>query len=219
MAKYRPHTIINSAMTLDGKIATKRGDSQISSHNDKIRLHKLRSKVDGILIGINTALHDDPTLNVRYIKGNNPIRIILDSNGRICNNSKILKTCNKLPTIIVVSNKISQKNLSKLKKYPLEIIVIGKKSIDIKKLLFLLKQKKINKLLIEGGGLINWSFLSKKLIDEIIITVSPYLVGGKNAVSLVDGSGFNTISDSIKLQLKKTIKIKNELILHYRISN
>ena len=90
MVKSRPKIILSAAMTIDGKIASKTGDSRLSSKNDKIRVHKLRSKFDAILVGYNTVKRDDPLLTVRYAKGKNPLRIILDSNASISPNSKII---------------------------------------------------------------------------------------------------------------------------------
>ena len=106
MAKFNPHVILSAAISIDGKISTRMGDSKLSSKEDSVRLHKLRSKVDAILIGKNTLLQDNPLLTVRYTKGKNPIRIILDSKGTIPINSKIIKTSNEISTIIVVSKKI-----------------------------------------------------------------------------------------------------------------
>ena len=215
MVKSRPHIILSAAMTVDGKIATKSGDSNLSSKKDKIRIHKLRGKVDGILVGINTVKKDNPILTVRFAKGKNPVRIILDSNASISLNSRIIKTCHRIPTILIVSKNASSKNLKKLQKYPIQIIQTGQKQIDIKKMLEILWKKNIKKILLEGGGTINWSFLKNNYIDEIIVTISPYLVGGKEATSLVEGQGFNLISASQKLKLKKISTLKNEIIIHY----
>ena len=215
MAKSRPHVILSAAISVDGKIATKTGDSNLSSKIDKIRVHKLRSKVDAILIGQNTLRRDDPVLSVRYAKGRNPIRIILDSRGKISSKSKIIKTCNKIPTILAVSKNISNKNLQRLKKYPLEIIVTGENKVNLKQLLKQLEKRKIKKLLLEGGGTVNWEFIKQGLFDEIIVTVTPFLIGGTKSISLVQGLGFSKISKSTKLKLKKIKQQKNELVLHY----
>ena len=215
MAKSRPHVILSAAISIDGKIATKTGDSNLSSKIDKIRVHKLRSKVDAILIGQNTLRRDDPILSVRYAKGRNPIRIILDSRGKISSKSKIIKTCNKIPTILAVSKNISNKNLQRLKKYPLEIIVTGENKVNLKQLLKQLEKRKIKKLLLEGGGTVNWEFIKQGLFDEIIVTVTPFLIGGTKSISLVQGLGFLKISKSTKLKLKKIKQQKNELVLHY----
>ena len=215
MEKSRPRVILSAAMSLDGKIATKTGDSELSSKQDKVRIHKLRSKVDAILVGSNTVKRDDPLLTVRYVKGKNPLRIVLDSKATISQKSQIIRTCKKIPTIVAVSKKASRQNISKLKKHPLEIMVIGEKRVNIKSLLKSLSKKKIKTLLVEGGGTINWEFIKLGLVDELIVTITPYLIGGQNAITLVEGEGFSHIHKSTKLKLKKISQIGNEIVLHY----
>ena len=215
MAKFNPHVILSAAISIDGKISTRMGDSKLSSKEDSVRLHKLRSKVDAILIGKNTLLQDNPLLTVRYTKGKNPTRIILDSKGTIPINSKVIKTSNEISTIIVVSKKISKTNLLKLQKLPIEIIVAGENSINLKLLLKKLSSKKIKTVLVEGGGTVHWEFIKNNLFDELIITLSPFLVGGENAISFVEGRGFEKISNSPNLKLKSIKRLKNHLVLNY----
>ena len=215
MVKSRPHVILSAAMSLDGKIASKKGYSELSSKQDKVRIHKLRSNVDAILVGSNTVRRDNPSLTVRYVKGKNPIRIVLDSNGTISSNSKIVRTSKKIPTILAVSKKATKKNIVKLKNHSIEVIVTGENRVNIKNLLKKLSKKKIKTILVEGGGNVNWEFIKEGLVDEIIITVSPYLIGGINAISLVEGDGFSKIQQSLKLKLKKINQIGNEVVLYY----
>jgi len=215
MEKSRPRVILSAAMSLDGKIATKTGDSELSSKQDKVRIHKLRSKVDAILVGSNTVKRDDPLLTVRYVKGKNPLRIVLDSKATINQKSQIIRTCKKIPTIVAVSKKASRQNISKLKKHPLEIMVIGENRVNIKSLLKSLSKKKIKTLLVEGGGTVNWEFIKLGLVDELIVTITPYLIGGQNAITLVEGEGFSNIHKSTKLKLKKICQLGNEIVLHY----
>ena len=202
-------------MSLDGKIATRSGDSKLSSKRDLVRVHKLRSTVDAILVGRRTAMVDDPSLTVKYVKGKNPIRIILDSRASIKSNSKIVRTSKSVPTIIAVSEKISEKNLARLQRYGLEVIKCGKNKINLRKLLLILRKKNIKKLLVEGGGTTNWSFFSEGLFDEVIITLTPYIIGGKDAISLVQGRGFDKISRAYCITLKDVHRMKDELVLHY----
>jgi 2,5-diamino-6-(ribosylamino)-4(3H)-pyrimidinone 5'-phosphate reductase len=215
MEKSRPHVILSAAISIDGKIATRIGDSKLSSKKDKIRIHKLRSTVDAILVGKNTVYRDDPLLTVRYAKGKNPIRIILDSNGTIDVNSKILQTSGKVPTIIAVSKKISKSNLQKLKKFPVEIIITGENSVNIKSLMNNLNKRKIKTILVEGGGTVNWQFIQNNLFDEILITIAPFIIGGTNAITFVQGRGFDKITQSPRLRLNVIKKLENSLILHY----
>ena len=215
MESFRPYVIFSAAITLDGKLATRTGDSKLSSKKDKIRVHKLRSKVDAILIGKNTFKIDDPLLSAHNIRKKNPIRIILDSNATIRTSSKILKTCSKIPTIIAVSKKAQKKNLQRLKKFPVQVIVCGNYTVNIKKLLGILKKNGIKNILVEGGGTTNWAFVKENLVDEAIITITPYLVGVITATTLVDCDWFSTVVKSIRLKLKNVTKMKNEVILHY----
>ena len=154
-------------------------------------------------------------LTVRYARGKNPIRIILDSKGTISKKSKILQTSDKIPTIIAVSKKISKSNFDKLCKFPVEIITAGKNSVDIKLLLKKLSNKKINTILVEGGGTVNWEFIKHNLFDELIITLSPFLIGGNDAISFVQGKGFEKISNSPNLRLKSIKRLKNHVVLYY----
>ena len=215
MEKSNMYVILSAAISIDGKISTRSNDSKLSSQEDSIRLHKLRSKVDAILIGKNTLLQDDPLLTVRHTKGKNPTRIILDSKGIISKNSKIIKTSDKIPTIIAVSKKISKVNLSKLKKLPVEIIISGENSVNLKLLMKKLSTKKIETILVEGGGTVNWEFIKNNIFDELIITLSPYLIGGNDATSLVEGKGFSKIVNSPNLKLKSVKRLKNHLVINY----
>ena len=215
MEKSNIHVILSAAISIDGKISTRTNDSKISSKEDSIRLHKLRSKVDAILIGKNTLLQDDPLLTVRHTKGKNPIRVILDSKGTIPITSKIMKTSSEIPTIIVVSKKITEKNLLKLKKLPVEIIVSGENSVNLKLLMKKLSTKKIKTILVEGGGTVNWEFVKNNIFNELIVTLSPYLIGGNDSISFVEGKGFAKITNSPKLKLKSIKRLKNYLVLNY----
>ena len=215
MGKSNLKIILSSAISIDGKIATETGDSKLSSNKDLIRLHKLRSQVDAILVGKNTVNKDNPLLTVRYSKGKNPIRIILDSCGTISKKSKILQTSDKVQTIIVVSKKITKRNLLKLKNFPVEIMIIGENQVNIKSLIKNLEKRKIKSVLLEGGGTINWEFIKHNLVDEFFITVTPFILGGKRAITLVQGEGFDKISKSPKLRLDNIKRLENDLVLHY----
>ena len=216
MANSKPKVTLSAAITLDGKIGQKNKHIVLSSKADKIRVHKLRSKSDAILVGKNTVEQDDPLLTVRYAKGKNPIRIILDSHGTIKDNSRIIKTCKRVPTIIVVSELVSKSNLNRLRKLPIDVIVCGKNQVNITKLVSILSKKGIKTILLEGGGTLNRSFLKKNLIDEMIIALTPYVLGSENTVSLFEGMSFSSLNMKLHLKLKNVQKIGNETILNYK---
>ena len=209
--------MLSAAITLDAKLGIKNKKTKLSSKNDKIRVHKMRASVDAIIIGKNTIECDNPVLTVRYVKGKNPIRIILDSLGTIKSNSRILQTCKDVPTIIVVSESVSQKNLKRLRNLPLQVLICGKRTINVSKLLNILFKKGIKKILLEGGGTLNWSFIQKNLIDQVVIAITPYILGGKDYVNLVNGIGFKNLESPKKLKLKKVLRNNTELVLYYNL--
>ena len=216
MENCKSMIVLSAAMTLDGKIGQRNKKVILSSKSDKIRVHKLRSKFDAILVGKNTVEQDDPLLTVRHAKGKNPIRIILDSHGTIKNTSKIIKTAKNIPTIIVTSQLVSKRNFSRLKNLPLDVIVCGKNQVDIRKLVPILCKKGIKKILVEGGGTLNLSFLKNNLINEIIITITPFVLGSENSINLFEGilKPTKTLSS---FKLKKVQKNNNEIVLNYTL--
>ena len=216
MVNSKSKITLSAAITLDGKIGQKNKNIVLSSKSDKIRVHKLRSKSDAILIGKNTVEQDDPLLTVRYVKGKNPIRIILDSHGTIKNNSRIIKTCKNIPTIIVTSELVSKLNLNRLRKLPIDVIVCGKEQVNITKLISILSKKGIKTILLEGGGTLNRSFLKKNLIDEMIIALTPYVLGSENTINLFEGMSFSSLKFKLPLKLKNVQKSGNEIILNYK---
>ncbi|MBT4454579.1 MAG: 2,5-diamino-6-(ribosylamino)-4(3H)-pyrimidinone 5'-phosphate reductase [Candidatus Nitrosopelagicus sp.] len=215
MENCKSMIVLSAAMTLDGKIGQRNNKVVLSSKSDKIRVHKLRSKFDAILVGNNTVEQDDPLLTVRHAKGKNPIRIILDSHGTIKNTSKIIKTAKNIPTIIVISQLVSKRNFSRLKNLPLDVIVCGKNQVDVRKLVPILCKKGIKKILVEGGGTLNLSFLKNNLINEIIVTIAPFVLGSENSVNLFEGI-LKPTKNLSSFKLKKVQKNTNEIVLNYK---
>ena len=228
--------ILNAASSIDGRIATWRGDTKISSESDLQRVHILRSKVDAILVGINTVIKDDPILTVRkvpnrvkigrnYLSKANPMRVIVDGKAKISLHSAIVKTANQIETRIAVTENAPLKKLKRLEELGLKIMVIDQDPekygrVDLKKLFEYLEHDGVSKILVEGGGEINWSLIKNNLFDELIVTISPLIIGGKKATSLVGGKGYDTIIECAKVKLSK-IQKKNtgEIVLYYNNIN
>lgn len=214
----KPYVILNAAMTLDGKIATKTGSSKISGKKDMMRVHKLRKDMDGIMVGIGTVLADDPKLTVSKIDASledNPIRIVVDSQGRTPINSRVLNEM--APTIIAVSSKYSDTQEIKELSKKADIFVSGSEHVDLSKLLDYLYSQGIKTLMLEGGSTLNFSMIREGLIDEIRICIGPMIVGGKYAKTLFDGEGFDYMEDSVKLDLTNINQLDQDLILTYKV--
>jgi 2,5-diamino-6-(ribosylamino)-4(3H)-pyrimidinone 5'-phosphate reductase len=211
----RPHVILSAAMTLDGKIATTGGDSKISCDADLIRLHRLRSKVDAVMVGVGTVLADDPSLTVRRVRGKNPVRVVVDGKGKTPATARVLRENAK--TIIAVSRGAKREKIEKLRSTGAEIIVAGERRVNLRRLLNRLWSAGIRRLLLEGGSTLNWNMLKEGLVDEIRVCIAPYVVGGENAKTLVGGRGFPRIKRGVKLRLKKTGRVGSDLLLIYRV--
>lgn len=214
------YVILNAAMSIDGKISTRRNDSSFSSRKDWIRVHKLRSSVDGIVVGISTVLQDNPMLSVRYYsKGTkDPVRIIVDSNARIPLNSRIIRSSKNIQTIVATTPNASTRKIKELKKAGVQVLVSGKRKVNIKNLFQQLENLGLKRILVEGGGEINWSVLKIGLANELTVTISPVVVGGRDAKTLVEGEGIANITNGIKMKLSKTlINYKNEIVLFYKL--
>lgn len=219
----KPYVILNAAMTLDGKIATETGSSNISGKEDLIRVHELRKEVDAIMVGINTVIADDPRLTVHKIeskKEDNPIRVVVDGKGRIPIESRI--TNDDAPTIIAVSDDYksdltASDKYQVLKNNGVDFFFAGEKQVDLVELMNYLCEKGVKTLMLEGGSTLNFSMIKDGLIDEIRICVAPMVVGGVNAISLFGGDGFMTMDESVKLELVDSFSCGKDLVLKYKV--
>ena len=217
----KPYVILSAAMTLDGKIATKTGSSEISGEKDLERVHKLRSDMDAIMVGIGTVLVDDPRLTVHKVpakKEDNPIRVIVDSKAKTPLNSRILNADAK--TIIAVGNNADPFKINNLSDKVDVLVTNGEKGeVNLMELMDYLKNIGVNSLMLEGGATLNFSMFNEGLIDEIRVCVAPMIAGGKFAKTLVDGEGFDKMKDAVKLSFKESYILDGDLVLIYLVKN
>ena len=204
-------------MTIDGKIASKDGDPDISDENDWKEVHKLRSKVDAILVGKGTIMKDNPKLHIKYHDHNGYYRIVIDSNLKIPIKSNVIEFDPKLyPTIICTTENVSKERSGLFESKGVKILKSGKgPTVDIVNLMPKLYNFGIKSVLLEGGGTLNWTFIKHDLVDEIRLTIAPWIVGGRNAISLVEGEGFSKMIESTKFSLVKIKERNNYVVIHY----
>lgn len=216
-----PYVISNVGMTLDGKLATVANDSRISGENDLKRVHELRKEVDAILVGIGTVLKDDPRLTVHKIDAkpeDNPLRIVVDSTLKIPLTARVLNTDAK--TVIATtkpSSKEKEEKINKLLEMGVIVVRTGVEKVILKELMNELYKMGVKKVLLEGGGTLNFGMFKENLINEIRVYVAPKIFGGANAPTYADGEGFKTVEDGPKLELKKHYLLDDGIVLEYRV--
>ncbi len=214
----KPYVILNSAMSLDGKIATRGGDSAFSDEEDWKRVHKLRSQVDAIMVGINTILLDDSKLTSK--KGRSPIRVVVDSKARTPPNARVITVRPEIETIIAITSRAPPEKIANLQRKGAKIIVCGDgEKVDLEILMEKLYERGVRNLLLEGGGNLNWGMLSKGLVDEIRIAISPVIVGGEKATTLVEGEGYAKVSEGVKLEQVNCEQVGKCIVLTYKVLN
>jgi len=176
---HLPFVTVKYAQTLDGKIATRTGDSRwISSPSSRRLAHRLRSIHQAVLVGVNTIIQDDPQLNVRLVKGKNPIRIVVDSRFRSPLQAKAFKRGTK--TMLAVTPKANKRRIRDFEKKGVEILILKKNKtgqVDLEDLLRKLGERNVRSLLVEGGSKIITSFLKQKLVDRMVIVIAPLIIG------------------------------------------
>ncbi|MDG7036224.1 MAG: 2,5-diamino-6-(ribosylamino)-4(3H)-pyrimidinone 5'-phosphate reductase [Nitrososphaerota archaeon] len=197
-----PYITIFSTMTVDGRIASYVGYSKLSCKYDLLRLHRLRAESDAVMVGAATVIADNPSLRLKYFNGKDPDRIIVDGLLRSSVNSRVY-TENPQKTVIMTTGLAPEAAIGALMARGVRVVVAGTgPQIDMKVLAGRLWEMGYRKVMVEGGGRLNWSLISSGMVDEVRITVSPYIFGAGR--SIFDGEGFRTTLDGPVLKLKSS---------------
>jgi len=206
-------------MSVDGKTAPSdrvgRRFFKFMTPRHRRILHRMRSNVDAIIVGVDTVIADDPSLTVREVKGKNPLRIVLDSNARTPLDSKILGK--DAPTIIAVTGNASKRRIELLRRKAEVLVLTRSRRVDLRKLLAELKRRAVRTVLVEGGGETRWSFFKERLVDDFFVWIMPYVWGGRVAPTLVEGAGFLHEADAIPLELRDRRVVDGILVLSFRV--
>src|SRR5665648_182604 len=224
--KPTPFIFINSAMSADGKISTrKRKQVRISGALDFERVDILKASSDAIMVGIGTILSDNPSLTVKSDErkkqriesgiDENLVRIVVDSHARTPLDADILKK-GKGVRIIAVSDAAPAERVAKLSKYA-KIITAGSGQVDLVKLMGILKEMGIERLMVEGGATLNWALIEAGLVDEIYTFVGNIIIGGMTAPTLADGDGFGERDEVCELRLIDAEMIEEGVLLRWAV--
>ena len=214
----RPFVTMKYAMTLDGKIACVTGESKwITGEQARLDVQKERLRHSAIMVGIGTVLADNPMLTCRIENGRNPVRIICDSNLRIPLESNIVKTAKDIRTVIVTAYDCGDKKIP-YENAGCEIIACGNENkVDLPKLMEILGDMKIDSILLEGGGELNWSMLKSGNVNKIQAYISPKIFGGAGAKSPVSGMGVNSPDNAFMLENTNIRRIDDDFLIEGKV--
>ena len=216
----RPLVVFKSAMTLDGKVATRTGDSQwISGEASRARAHRWRADLDAVAVGIGTALVDDPQLTAR-LEGvaRQPSRVVFDSEARLPLDSKLVKGVGEVPLIVVVGRGASRTSVEALQMADVDVIVATgeNEGARVCSALDELGQRDIQSLLLEGGPHLAGAFLEAGEIDEARMFIAPILLGGTQAKTVVEGIGLAEIAKAPRPVAVETERIEDDVLVTAR---
>jgi len=213
--KKEPFVVLKVAATLDGKIATRNGDSKwISGEASRRFVHKLRDEVDGVLVGIGTVLRDDPLLTARMKEGREPYRIVLDSRLKIPEEAKVFEN-SPLEVILATTGSAPQDKIERLEKRGVRVLIIDSKEgrVNLRSCLSKLGEIGIMNLLVEGGSRVNGSFLDEGLVDKFLLFLSPKLIGDPQSVGIFGGRGVSNLKEAVGLKEIKTKRMGEDIFV------
>ena len=215
----KPYVAMKYAMTMDGKIAAYTGESKwVTGEAARIHVQEQRLKYTGIMVGVGTVLADDPMLTCRLENSRNPVRIICDSHLRTPLTSKIVRTAETIPTILASSSKDQQK-IKNYEELGCQVLYVPEKNghIDLNRLMELLGAAKIDSILLEGGGSLNWSALESGIVQKVQTYIAPKLFGGEEAKTPVEGKGFPDPASAVLLKNSEIIRLGDDFLIESEV--
>ena len=215
-----PFVTAKFAISLDGKIATRSGDSKwISGDEARKYVHNLRYTSDAIMAGVNTVLVDDPRLTARSCGGRGgtarkqPLRVIVDGKGRTPLTAQLFSEPGK--TLLALGKFVTPEEKAAFAQVGAELLELPSEGglVDLGKLLKALGERGITSVLVEGGGILLGSLFDGKLVDKVIAFIAPIIIGGKEAKTAVSGKGVDKVVDSLKLRHVSLEKLGEDLMV------
>ena len=217
----RPLVVFKSAMTLDGKVATRSGDSQwISGESSRARAHRWRAESDAVAVGIHTARADDPLLTAR-IEGvaRQPRRVVFDSEASLPLDSKLVRSVAEVPVTLICSRAAKRLRVQALEAAGVEVIVAsgGNEAARVEAALDALGEREVQSLLLEGGPHLAGVFFEAGEIDEVRLFIAPMIIGGRDAHAAVEAQGVETIADAARAVEMDVERIDEDVLITARL--
>ncbi len=216
----RPWIIAKWAMTLDGKIASRTGAGRwISNSESRQIVHAIRGRVDGILVGRETARRDDPMLTARPPGPRTALRIVADTHATLATESLLVQTAREFPVLVAIGPSVTDTGRRRLTDLGCEVLVCAGDTPDerLGSLLDQLGERRLTNLLVEGGARLLGSLLDMGQIDEVHVFVAPKLIGGAEALSPIAGEGIEQMPQALLLDAHEFRQVGSDLYLHGRV--
>jgi len=213
-ATGRPFVTAKWAMTLDGKVATRTGDSRwVSSEAARALVQELRARSDAILVGIRTALVDDPLLTCRIPTSRRLTRVILDTHARLPLASRLAQSAAREPLLVVVGSDAPADRVRELQRLGAELLTLPRTAVglSLEALLEELGRRRMTHLLVEGGPTVLASFFEGRLVDQVVVHVAPKVVGGQAAPGAVGGEGVGRMTEAHGLELRDFRQVDSDI--------
>jgi len=218
----RPYVILKAGMTLDGKVATAKGESQwITGPRARQEAHRLRSQVDAVVVGVGTVLKDDPSLTARLsdrplkLASRQPLRVVLDSKLRTPLTARICAKQDQAKTLIVTTSRASQSRRRPFERAGVEVVSLSEKKgrVSLPALMTVLGKRGITSVLIEGGSTVNATALRAKLVNHVLFYLAPTLLGGQDAKAVIGDRSSERLAQALTLRRVTVRRIGNDVVV------
>jgi len=208
----RPYVVLKYAQTIDGRIATQRGDAKwISSEAERRISHGLRAACDAVLVGVGTAIIDDPQLTVRMVPGSSPLRVVLDSTLRLPSTAHVFDDDARTVALTTSSSSAERRAVLRARAVGVHVVDAGPRGVDLASALQTLRALGVGSLLVEGGARVITSFLAEKLVDRLIVGIAPTIMG--TGIDAVGDLGVASVAESVRLTNRSVHQAGGDLLV------
>jgi 2,5-diamino-6-(ribosylamino)-4(3H)-pyrimidinone 5'-phosphate reductase len=216
----RPFVFVNMAMTVDGKITSAaREQPAFASREDRRRMDQLRASADALLVAAGTVRADNPAWHVRTEaerRGPAPHRLLVSGSAMIPDDSRFFNTEYGGKSIVATTESADAAAVQRLQQRDVELWTLGERRVDLAALLSRCKREGIDRILVEGGGELNWQLFDGDHVDELYVTITPCLLGGRTAPTLLEGDGW-AMAQQRRLRLVDVSRVEDEMFCRYAV--